>query len=164
MTEDARLQRNDNRLAECFPAYARRLGRALKALESQGFRPRIQDAWRSPEAQEEAFNSGHSQLRFGFHNVTGVSGERESLACDVLDDDHPTAPRTPYLLALAIASRAEGLETGVLWGLTARLKEGVEAALAAKDLQAKVKVGWDPTHVQATGLTTTEAKSGARPA
>ena len=96
--------------------------------------------------------------------MTGVGGTKESLACDVLDDDNPLAPRTRYLLALAIACRAQGLETGLLWGLPANLRDGVEAALAAKDIEAQVKLGWDPTHAQATGLTPAEAKAGSRPA
>lgn len=164
MQEPARIQRNKDRLAECFPAFAKRLRRALSALEAQGFRPRIQDAWRSPEAQEQAFVSGHSQLRFGFHNVTGAGGAKESLACDVLDDDNPLNPRKRYLLALTIACRAEGLDTGLLWGLPKHVRDGVEAALAAGDIEATVKIGWDPTHAQATGLTPAEAKAGTRPA
>ena len=42
-------------------------------LEAEGWRPRIQDGWRSIAAQELAFNSGHSKLKFGFHNVTGLA-------------------------------------------------------------------------------------------
>jgi LysM repeat protein len=135
----------------------------LTTLEKQGFRPRIQDAWRSPEDQLKAFNAGFSKLKFGFHNVTGVGARKESLACDVLDDDHPEAPPTRFLLALALAARAQGLTTGVLWGLPNELVTGVEAALAAKNIDARVSVGWDPTHTQVTGITPTQAKSGARP-
>lgn len=102
-------------------------------------------------------------MRFGFHNVTGAGGAKESLACDVLDDDHPLAPPTRYLLALAIAARAEGLETGILWDLRASLKAGVEAAIAAKDIDRAVKVGFDPTHLQPVGITIAQVKSGKRP-
>jgi hypothetical protein len=44
------------------------------------------------------------------------------------------------------------------------LATAIDAALEAEDWQAPVKLGWDPTHVQPTGLTATQAKAGARPA
>lgn len=68
------------------------------------------------------------------------------------------------LLALAVAARGQGLQTGILWGLPARLAAGVEGALASGDLAAAVKVGWDPTHTEMTGLTIAAVKAGARPA
>jgi hypothetical protein len=135
----------------------------LGAMEAQGFRPRIQDAWRSPEDQLAAFNRGTSHLKFGFHNVTGAGGQRESLACDVIDDDHPFAMSTHYFLALALAARAQGLETGITWDLPPALAAGVEAALAAHDLDAGVRVGFDPTHCEVMGITPKQAKAGARP-
>lgn len=163
MKESARLQRNADRIGECFPAVGTRLREVIETLEGQGFRPRIQDAWRSPADQEKAFIKGTSKLKFGFHNVTGPGGTKESLACDVLDDDSPLAPSTRYLLALALAARAKGLETGILWSLPAPLVAGVEAALAARNIDAPVKVGFDPTHVQPTGLKPSDAKRGVRP-
>ena len=163
MDEAARRQRNKQRLGECFPAFRTHLERVLEALEAQGLRPRIQDAWRSIEDQLVAFNKGTSKLKFGFHNVTGSGGAKEALAADVLDDNKPLAPGTRYLLALAHAARAHRLETGILWGLPVALANGVEAALAAGNLAAPVKVGFDPTHVQVTGITVTEARAGARP-
>jgi len=163
MDEAARRQRNKQRLGECFPAFRTHLDRVLKALEADGFRPRIQDAFRSIQDQLVAFNSGTSKLKFGFHNVTGAGGTKEALAADVLDDNKPLAPGTRYLLALAQAARAHGLETGILWNLPSALARGVEAALAAGNLAAPVKVGFDPTHVQVTGMTVTEARAGVRP-
>lgn len=163
MNEAARRQRNADRVGECFPAFGKRVSNVLKAMEAQGFRPRIQDAWRSIEDQLAAFHAGTSKTKFGFHNVTGSGGAKEALACDVLDDNRPLAPGTRYLLALAIAARAEGLETGILWDLPSQLAAGVEAAMASGNLGAPVKVGWDPTHVQVTGLTLRAARGGARP-
>ena len=163
MTEEAREKRNADRLTECHPWFARRLSRVLDGLEARGLRPRIQDAWRSPEAQQAAYDAGHSKLKFGFHNVTGAGGRKEALAADVLDDAGPLAPSSRYLLALAAEARAEGLETGIAWGLPEALRAGVEAAVGAGDVGAKVKVGWDPTHVQVVGLTPADARSGRRP-
>lgn len=163
MKEDARLLRNKTMLAECYPVFAKTLAAVLKELEKRGFRPRIQQAWRSPEEQLQAFLSGHSKLKFGFHNVTGAHGEKESLAVDLLDDDNPLNPRRRYLLNLADCARQRGLVTGILWGLPKALADGVDAAILAKKFDADVKIGWDPTHVEPTGITPVEAKAGKRP-
>ena len=163
MDEAARLERNQQRLTECYGPYALKVRGVLDALEAQQFRPRIQDAYRSEADQLIAFNTGHSKVKFGFHNIMGASSTKEALACDVLDDDSPLAPGTRYLLALALAARANELETGILWGLPPALTTGVEAALAIGDLSAPVKVGWDPTHVQVVRMTAVACKGGARP-
>ncbi len=163
MDEAARIKRNDDRLTECFPEFAPRIRAVLTALEAQQFRPRIQEAYRSPEDQLQAFNTGFSKVKFGFHNITGAGGVKEALACDVLDDDNPLNPSSRYLLALALAARAEGLQTGILWGLPAPLAAGVEGALATRNLDAVVKVGWDPTHTEVAGLSIAAVKAGARP-
>jgi hypothetical protein len=164
MDEASRRQRNEEKLAELYPTFRTRIAALIADLEDQGIRPRIQDAWRSPEAQLAAFQSGHSKLKYGFHNVTGPDGVMESLAVDLLDDDHPLAPLPAYLLHVAAAAEAHGLTTGIRWGLPKPLAIAIDAALASQDWQAPVKVGWDPTHVQPTGLTATQAKAGARPA
>jgi len=67
MKEADRRKRNEDRLAELYPTFRARLKKVIASLESSGLRPRIQDAWRSPEDQRKAFDSGHSQLLFGFH-------------------------------------------------------------------------------------------------
>jgi hypothetical protein len=84
MTEQKRLQHNQNKLTECYPAFRSRVEAALKEMESQGFRPRISEAGRSPEDQLTAYKNGNSKLKFGFHNVTGKDAKPESLAVDVL--------------------------------------------------------------------------------
>jgi len=163
MNETNRKQRNADRLTELWPSFAKEIKAVLADLESQGLRPRIQEAWRSAQDQLIAFNTGHSKLKFGFHNVTGVNGAKESLAVDMLDDDHPLNIGSEYLLRLAAAAQSQGLVTGVRWGLPKKLSDAIDAAIANKDWKAKVKVGWDPTHVQPTGITPAEAKGGKRP-
>lgn len=163
MTEEKRKQRNAERLTELHPAFRKRLKAVIDDLESQGLRPRIQDAWRSPVDQLAAFNSGHSKLKFGFHNVTAADGTKEALAVDLLDDDHPAKEGKVYLLHLAAAAEQQGLTTGIRWGLPQNLRDAIDAAIASQDWQAPVKIGWDPAHVQPTGLTPTEAKNGKRP-
>jgi LysM repeat protein len=163
MKEVDRQARNKQRLSEMYPPMATVVRRVIDRLEKQGFRPRIQGAWRSKADQIEAFNAGRSKVKFGYHNVTGAKGAKESLACDLLDDDKPLNSRRSYLIALAIAARAEGLETGILWGLTSSLKAGVEGAISEKDINRKVKIGWDPTHIQPHGFSIALAKAGQRP-
>jgi len=163
MKEADRLARNTQRLTEMFDPMAPVVRRVLDRLEDQKFRPRIQAAWRSKEDQLLAFQRGTSGVKFGFHNVTAAGGAKESLACDVLDDDHPLGPPTRYLLALAIAARAEGLDTGIVWRLKSALAAGVEAAIADRDIDRPVKVGFDPTHIQPVGITIAQAKAGTRP-
>jgi hypothetical protein len=102
--------RNRDKLCECHHIFASKAELVIKNLEEAGFRPRIQQAWRSPEEQLEAFVGGHSKLRYGFHNVTGLQEEREALAVDLLDDDAPVNPSTMYLLHLASAAAAHDLE------------------------------------------------------
>jgi hypothetical protein len=164
MDETARKARNAQRMTTLFPTFAARLGRVIGSLEQDGLRPRIQDAWRSPEDQLAAFNSGHSKLKYGFHNVTSLNGQPEALAVDLLDDNAPLNPGKPYILRLAAAAEAEGLATGVRWGLPASLQSAIDDAIASQDWKAPVKVGWDPLHVEPTGITVREAKAGKRPA
>jgi len=64
----------------------------ISDLEADGLGPRVQDAWRPAEDQLKAFKSGHSKLKFGIHNVTGVNGFKEALAIDLLDDNAPLNP------------------------------------------------------------------------
>ena len=164
MNEEARKKRNEDRLTELYPTFGKRLKAVIADLEQQGLRPRIQDAWRSPEKQLEAFNSGLSKLRYGFHNVTGKDGKKEALAVDLLDDNSPNNEGREYLLRLAAAAEKQNLSTGIRWNLPQKLRDAIDTAIAAKDWKAPVKIGWDPAHVQPTGITPGEAKKGKRPA
>src|SRR3990172_6211642 len=101
MNEEKRKQRNAERLTELYPSFRAKIKAVIEDLESQGLRPRIQDAYRSPADQLKVFNTGNSKLKYGFHNVTGANGEKESLAVDMLDDDHPAQEGSEYLLRLA---------------------------------------------------------------
>ena len=164
MKEADRKKRNDDRLGELFPTFRARLKTVIGALEANGIRPRIQDAWRSPADQKIAFDSGHSKLLFGFHNVTAANGTPEALAVDLLDDDSPLSPGKAYLLQLAAAAEKAGLVTGICWGVPGKLVAAIDRAIADKDWNADVKIGWDPTHVQPTDVTVAQARAGKRPA
>lgn len=163
MKEADRRARNAQRMTTLYPTFVARLSAVIKELETGGLRPRIQDAWRSPADQLEAYNAGHSKLKYGFHNVTGPAGEKESLAVDLLDDDAPLNPGTPYVLRLTAAAEKHGLTTGARWGLPIKLQQAIDTAILDKNWDAPVKVGWDPLHVEPTGITVAEAKAGKRP-
>jgi hypothetical protein len=163
MNEAARTQRNQQRLKECFPKFAARVDAVIKDLEAQGIRPRIQDAHRSIADQLKAFNNGFSNVKFGFHNVTGANGKPEALAVDLLDDDHPLNPPRKYTILLAEAAQAHGLHPGSFFGLSGSLRAGLSKAIQDHNFDAKIKIGFDPTHIEVTGISISEAKAGARP-
>ncbi len=81
----------------------------------------------------------------------------------MLDDDHPTNPGSGYLLHLAAAAQKQGLVTGIRWGLPERLRDAIDTAIVNQDWTAPVKIGWDPTHIQPTGITPKQAEEGQRP-
>lgn len=163
MTEDARIKRNAARLRECNPVFAMRVSKILGRMEALGYRPRIQEAYRSRSDQLAAFQRGASRVKAGFHNLTTPDGKPDSCAVDVLDDNAPLSPTTRYLLALAWAAKQEQCETGIDWGLERCQRDAVWKAINDKRFDAQVSVGWDPCHVQPYDVTLEAALKGARP-
>jgi hypothetical protein len=162
MNEGDRKERNRQRLTECFPTFAKRVEAVIKDMEAQGFRPRIQDAHRSIPDQLIAFKKGFSKTKFGFHNVTGAGGKPESLAVDLLDDDKPLNPTRKYMILLAGIARAHGLHSGIFF-LPAPFHKAINKAIAENNFSPAIKIGFDPTHIEATGVSITQAKAGKRP-
>src|SRR5690349_3402199 len=130
MKEQARIERNKQRLGECFPAFAKRVAGVIKDMEKLGFRPRIQDAHRTIKDQLKAFNNGFSDVKFGFHNVTGKNGKPESLAVDLIDDDHPLTSPRKYVISLANVAQKNGLNSGIFFRLkTAAERKSLQTAI-----------------------------------
>jgi hypothetical protein len=163
MLETERKLRNQALLQELHPAFRVRLEGVLREMEGYGLRPRIQTAWRSPQDQLRAYNEKHSRVKYGFHNVTSADGRKEALAADVIDDNNVTGLGLPYVLHLAAAAQNNGLITGVRWDLTPDKAALIDAALKARNWNARIWVGFDPLHVEVTGITIAEAQSGKRP-
>ena len=168
MQEPARLARNKERLTECFSTFAARVALVIKDMEAQGFRPRIQDAHRTIEQQAADVAAGHSTVLFGFHNVTGANGKPEALAVDMLDDDHPVdgVPRK-YLITLASVAKKHGLHSGIFFFKKEPppgTREALQTAVDALNFDTHVVIGFDPTHLEATGITIAQAQAGQRPA
>jgi hypothetical protein len=165
MKEADRLERNKERLGECFPTFAKRVADVIKDMEALGFRPRIQAAHRTIEDQKKAHDEGFSHVLFGFHNVTGKNGKPESLAVDMLDDDHPdeTVSRK-YLITLASIGQKHGLGSGIFFDLKPpAARKALQDAIDEHDFDSKIKIGFDPTHLETTGVTIAQAKAGKRP-
>jgi hypothetical protein len=115
----------------------------------------------------ENIAKGVSRVRFSFHMATGRDGTPEALAADILDDDNPLgsdpAKERRFCLMLAGSAWAHGLNTGTLWGLGHADRAEVIAAVAGKDWEANVGLGWDAGHVEVKGITPAKAKRGQRP-
>ncbi|WP_157050640.1 hypothetical protein [Herbaspirillum rhizosphaerae] len=69
MNEEERNARNNARLQELYPTFRARIAKVINLMEQVNFRPRIQDAWRSPE--DQIVTSG-STLRPIAHNSIHV--------------------------------------------------------------------------------------------
>lgn len=163
MLESERRQRNQLRLQELYPYVRTRVEAVLQEMEAAGYRPRIQEAWRSPADQLRAYNAGTSKIKYGFHNVTGSNGEKESLAADLIDDNRPFGAKTDYMLRLAAAAEKNGLTTGIRWGLSDTKSKAIDDAIAAQTWKIPIHVGWDPLHLEVTGLPIEEVQKGKRP-
>lgn len=164
MTDNELAARNMAMLRQCHPVFSDRVGRILMAMEAMGYRPRIQEAYRSPQDEAAAKAAGHSEVVWSFHNATDDAGNPSALAVDLLDDDHPLQPPSAYLLRLAAVASRHLCETGILWGLSAPLRANLQAAIKAGQWTAVLPMGWDPTHVQPSDVTLQQAKRGLRPA
>lgn len=177
MDEERRRKNNAEKLDELFPTFRDRIGVVVTELESHGFRPRIQEAWRSEEDQLKAFNANVSLLKFGFHNVTAANGTKEALAVDIVDDDLVNGvpveyTQTEFFLWLAAEAQKQGLVSGIRWGLlklepeslAAAAIAGIDNAIANGDWKAIFeKLGWDPSHIQPPDITPEDARNGQRP-
>lgn len=172
MTDLDRLARNSMRLKTCNPGFALRAQRLIILLEQHGFRPRIDQSFRTPAEHEQQLAAGTSQSSWSFHMATTPDGRPDALAVDLLDDDYPMPandqrqwPATfrAYLLTLASLAAGLGLETGLSWGLSAQERQQLAAALATDPLRYEGPCGWDPTHCEPRDLTLAAAKAGRRP-
>ncbi len=163
MKEADRIARNKQRLGECFPTFAKRVAAVIADMEKEGFRPRIQGAHRTIADQKIAHDTGHSHVLFGFHNVTSKDGKPESLAVDLLDDDHPdeTVSRK-YLITLASLAQTHALHSGIFFDCPDKV--ALQKAIDNLDFDIHIKMGFDPTHLEPTGITIAQAAAGQRPA
>ena len=86
----------------------------------------------------------------------------------MLDDDHPVegVPRK-YLITLASVAQKHGLKSGILFFKTeppACTRQALQAAVDSLNFDPHITIGFDPTHLETTGVTLAQAKAGQRPA
>lgn len=164
MKDADRVKRNTLKLSECHPAFRVRLEHLLVEMSSLGFKPRIQEAWRNPADELKAFNEGKSQVKRGFHSITSATGTKEALAADVIDDVKLFDCVSSYVYTLAWCAMKVGLQTGFAWGLKQVVRDAQKSHLKdGPPFPDGLPFGWDPYHVEVTGMTITQAISGARP-
>lgn len=163
MLESERILNNKNKLQELYPSFRTRIETVLKEMEKAGYRPRVQTAWRSVADQLDAYKRGTTRVQFGFHNVTAANGAKESLAVDIWDDDRLEQVKVDFMLRLAAAAETQDLTTGIRWDLAEADQKLIDLALKHQIWDAKLRVGWDPLHVEPSGITIQEAMDGRRP-
>jgi hypothetical protein len=83
----------------------------------------------------------------------------------MLDDDHPTDSPRKYLITLAAVAQKNGLKSGIFFDLKPpAARKALQNAIDTLNFDSTIKMGFDPTHLEPTGLTIAQAKAGKRPA
>jgi hypothetical protein len=119
MLEFRRQARNKAELTKVHPVMRAAFQDLIRRMEAAGYRPRLQDTFRSVREQEKLWSQGRTQRRFtGAHTNTLLDGQPASLAVHLLDDDRPLDTQPEYFARLAIEAYNVGLQTGVTWGLS----------------------------------------------
>lgn len=150
MTEASRKSNNSAKINQLHRPLRVKVLAVLSDLEGHGYRPRIQEAYRTPADQLEDYNKGTSHLKFGFHNITYPTGLPASCAADIYNDDMPLAdvPNHPFFLMLASSAESHGLVSGIYWGLKQNQRDIIKRAIEAKGWNTVYRVGFDPYHIQ----------------
>jgi len=115
--EAERQTNNAAKLSECDPELTAKVRAVLRGLETEGYQPWIRESWRSPIEQEHAYLTGRSEIRLGFHNVTGRNGEHRAFAVDVVERMDGARAKPRYAVTLARLASASDLQNGYLMGL-----------------------------------------------
>lgn len=164
--EAIRHQRNAEGLAKMVPSMRPKVAAIIRDMESHGKYPVINaDVWRSPARQAQLKAQGFSKVSYSFHTVTGKGNKPESCAADIACFYKGWGVTPDFWLLLAASARTHQLETGVKWGLKPYDRLRIDAAIARRDWNAKLPLGWDTAHVQPTSgtLTLGQARAGRRP-
>lgn len=163
MDDKARHEHNATQSLKLNPVFAKHVAAVIADMESEGFKPRIGETWRSPEEQLVKFKKGLSHVRWGFHCATTPEGKPDSLGCDIIDQDFPLAMSLRFMIALLWAARRHMLTTGVLFGLPEVYRRIlIEKASLKKFDYSTSRIGWDGGHLEPMMLTVSQARAGMR--
>lgn len=162
--EAQRRDNNAQRVARMSPYMQPKVKAVISDLEHHGHRPAIDGAvWRSPAEQRALVAKGYSTVLYSFHNCSTPAGKPDSLAADITDAPLFWNASKGYWLKLASSAESHDLTTGIYWGLSQANRAKIHTAVARRDWNAPVSLGWDTAHVEPTGITLGQAKKGLRP-
>lgn len=154
MIEILRQKRNRDQLSLMHPEARARMTRLLLEIEWRGYRPRLQETYRTQAQQLEKWGAGLSRIRTAGPHTCTVDGKPASLATHVLDDTDPIAAGAVWWARLAIVARQNGLQTGLCFGLTDSVhRQKIEAAIqgglvGVLAILVTHERGFDPLHVE----------------
>jgi hypothetical protein len=147
--EMRRRTANAERLTRISPAIRPKIAAVLSDLEGHGYRPLIDvGVWRSPAEQRAKVRAGYSKTLYSFHTCTAPGGKAASLAADITDHRWFWNSPRPFWLVLAAAADGHDLTTGIYWGLSQAQRQRIHDAIARRDWNAKVALGWDTAHTE----------------
>ena len=165
MDDLARSKRKDDMLAQCNPVFANRVKLVYDALEAEGWRPRLQDAWRSQAETLRLYKLRLTSVKWSFHNALNEHGKPDSLAVHVFDDDapNPASPSLKFIMRLCYHARRNKLQTGITFGLLNNTRLGLLEAIDSGETDWEGKIGWDSCHLEVAGISIAQARQGVRP-
>jgi|TARA_R110002020_G_scaffold138910_1_gene309465 hypothetical protein len=134
------------------PEFRTKVDAVFADLESQGLKPAMGSAWRSPEDQIEKYKQGKSKVKIGTHsNVDPIEKKPESWAADVVQSGvgwASTKEAYDFFVALGKAAHNQGLVWGGDWSPKTKTIDGKEYT-----------IGWDPAHIEYEPASTAKVKS-----
>lgn len=154
MIEILRQKRNRDQLALMHPQARASTVRVLLEIERRGYRPRLQETFRTPMQQLEKWSAGLSRIRTAGPHTCTVDGKPASLATHVLDDTDPITAGAAWWAMLAIVARQNGLQTGLCFGLEDSVhRQKIEAAIqgglaGVLTILVTHERGADPLHLE----------------
>lgn len=150
LMDDARRRQNQRALQGCSPAFRSKAVSLLLDLEVHHYRPKIRETWRSPDAQQQAYFAGRSEVRSGAHNYVDSHGKPAAEALDLEPQHLFGRSDTEFAMAVACYARREGLHTGATWGLDVQARAELEKDIKNCSLRNE-RLGWDPLHIECEG-------------
>jgi hypothetical protein len=173
MNPEKRTTLNQERIILVDESIRAKVQAIITNLESQHLDPIIAaDVFRSPQKQLELFGRGVTKVKWGFHCATTKDGKPGSLAADIVHADKGWNVKPEFWLQLGKAAFDAGLHWGGFFGLSPNLTKILTIAFNYGDPVSyfkqqgvpieRVKLGWDPAHVEVKGLSIVDAKAGIR--
>lgn len=128
-------------LAGLRPEFREKVRRILRDMEKYlGYRCYVASGLRTEAEQRRLVAQGRSK--------TNRSRHLKGLAADIVPVELGWNAPPSFWLRLGYLAEREGLGWGGFYGLPRGLRAALRKAYGAKDWEARVKIGWDPAHVE----------------